>query len=240
MLGYERFVLGRLRCISFVRTITSTRSTSKFHINTFQVSVEGAVMLDAITYGQDCMSNIGVFWYGFICDLVHFEHSSTTMGYRTECCVFTTLKHCLGHRCHVKIPSQSCRYSMGSPFQPTEIFYSKHCIVGTITLPEFWFDYLTCRRPDIVLGQSKAEERSDHRAKIRRNEHREKLEFTWNSSLLSINIRCWLKCARQFFHIAYLDILKLVLCLSIDQKMFIEAHRAMAFPSISGNTFIHS
>ncbi len=35
-------------------SITSTCSTSKFHFNTFQYSIEGAVMLDAITYGQDC------------------------------------------------------------------------------------------------------------------------------------------------------------------------------------------
>ncbi len=35
--------------------ITSTRSTSKFHFNTFQYSVGGAVMPDAITHGQDCI-----------------------------------------------------------------------------------------------------------------------------------------------------------------------------------------
>ena len=35
-------------------SITSTCSTSNFHFNTFQYSIEGAVMLDAITYGQDC------------------------------------------------------------------------------------------------------------------------------------------------------------------------------------------
>ncbi len=34
---------------------TATRSTSKFHLNMFQYSVGGAVMLDAITYGQDCI-----------------------------------------------------------------------------------------------------------------------------------------------------------------------------------------
>ena len=34
--------------------ITSTRSTSKFHFNMFQYSVGGAVMPDAITFGQDC------------------------------------------------------------------------------------------------------------------------------------------------------------------------------------------
>ncbi len=34
--------------------ITSTRSTSKFHFNMLQYSVGGAVMPDAITYGQDC------------------------------------------------------------------------------------------------------------------------------------------------------------------------------------------
>ncbi len=35
--------------------ITSTRSTSKFHLNMFQYSVSGLVMLDAFTYGKDCM-----------------------------------------------------------------------------------------------------------------------------------------------------------------------------------------
>ncbi len=34
--------------------ITSTRSTSKFYFNRFQYSVGGAVMLDAMTHGQDC------------------------------------------------------------------------------------------------------------------------------------------------------------------------------------------
>ncbi len=34
---------------------TSTSSTSKFHINTFQYNVGGAVMLNAITYSQDCL-----------------------------------------------------------------------------------------------------------------------------------------------------------------------------------------
>ena len=34
--------------------ITSTRCTSKCHVNTFQYSVAGAVMTDAITYGKDC------------------------------------------------------------------------------------------------------------------------------------------------------------------------------------------
>ncbi len=34
--------------------ITSTRSTSKFHLNTFQYSIGGSVMIDAITYDQDC------------------------------------------------------------------------------------------------------------------------------------------------------------------------------------------
>ena len=36
-------------------SITSTRSTSKFYFNMFQYIVGGAVMSDAITYGQDCM-----------------------------------------------------------------------------------------------------------------------------------------------------------------------------------------
>ena len=40
--------------------IKSTRSTSKFHLNTFQYSVGGAVMLDAITYGQDCITERAV------------------------------------------------------------------------------------------------------------------------------------------------------------------------------------
>ncbi len=35
-------------------SITSTRSTSKFHLNMFQYSVEGDVMTDTITCGQDC------------------------------------------------------------------------------------------------------------------------------------------------------------------------------------------
>ncbi len=35
-------------------SITSTHSTSKFCFNTFQYSVGGAVMPDAITYGEDC------------------------------------------------------------------------------------------------------------------------------------------------------------------------------------------
>ncbi len=35
-------------------SITTTRSTSKFHFNTFQYSIEGAIMLHAITCGQDC------------------------------------------------------------------------------------------------------------------------------------------------------------------------------------------
>ncbi len=35
-------------------SITATHSTSKFHLNMFQYSVGGAVLLDAITYGQDC------------------------------------------------------------------------------------------------------------------------------------------------------------------------------------------
>ncbi len=35
-------------------SITSTHFTSKFRLNTFQCSVGGAVMLDAITYSQDC------------------------------------------------------------------------------------------------------------------------------------------------------------------------------------------
>ncbi len=34
--------------------ITSTRSTSKFRFNTFQYSVGGDVMTDAMIYGQDC------------------------------------------------------------------------------------------------------------------------------------------------------------------------------------------
>ncbi len=37
-------------------SITSTRSTSKFDFNMLQYSVGGAVMLDVITYGQDCVS----------------------------------------------------------------------------------------------------------------------------------------------------------------------------------------
>ncbi len=36
--------------------ITFTRSTPKFHLNTFQYSIGGAVMPDSITYGQDCIS----------------------------------------------------------------------------------------------------------------------------------------------------------------------------------------
>ncbi len=32
-------------------SITSTRSTSKFHLNTFHYSIGGSVMPDAITYG---------------------------------------------------------------------------------------------------------------------------------------------------------------------------------------------
>ncbi len=36
-------------------SITSTHSTSKFHLNMFQYSIGGAVMLDAITYGKDCI-----------------------------------------------------------------------------------------------------------------------------------------------------------------------------------------
>ena len=35
-------------------SITSTRSTSSCHSNTFQYSVSGLVMLDAFTYGKDC------------------------------------------------------------------------------------------------------------------------------------------------------------------------------------------
>ena len=35
--------------------ITSTHSSSKFYFNIFQYSVGGAVMPDAITYGQDCI-----------------------------------------------------------------------------------------------------------------------------------------------------------------------------------------
>ncbi len=35
-------------------SLTSTRSTSKFHFNLFQYSIGGAVMPDTITYGQDC------------------------------------------------------------------------------------------------------------------------------------------------------------------------------------------
>ncbi len=38
-------------------SITSTRFTSKFHFNTFQYSVWGAVMLDTITYGHDCIQD---------------------------------------------------------------------------------------------------------------------------------------------------------------------------------------
>ncbi len=40
-------------------SITSTSSKSKFHLNTFQYSVGGAVMPNAIIYGQDCI------WQGF-------------------------------------------------------------------------------------------------------------------------------------------------------------------------------
>ncbi len=35
--------------------ITSTHSTSKFHLNTFQFSVGGAAMFDTITYSKDCI-----------------------------------------------------------------------------------------------------------------------------------------------------------------------------------------
>ncbi len=37
-------------------SITSTHSSSKFCFNTFQYSIGGAIMLDAITYSQDCRS----------------------------------------------------------------------------------------------------------------------------------------------------------------------------------------
>ncbi len=40
-------------------SITSTRSTSKFHPNTFQCSVWDVIMFDAITYGKDCTSLCG-------------------------------------------------------------------------------------------------------------------------------------------------------------------------------------
>ncbi len=40
--------------------ITSTRSTSKFHFNTFQYSIGGAVMPDAMTFGQDCTHGLHV------------------------------------------------------------------------------------------------------------------------------------------------------------------------------------
>ncbi len=36
-------------------SVTSTHSTTKFHVNIFQYSVRGAVMPDTIPYGQDCM-----------------------------------------------------------------------------------------------------------------------------------------------------------------------------------------
>ncbi len=42
-------------------SITSTRSTSKFHLNMFQHSVDDAVMPDAITYGQECLCTHTLF-----------------------------------------------------------------------------------------------------------------------------------------------------------------------------------
>ncbi len=38
-------------------SITSTCSTSEFHLNMLQYSVSGLVMLDAFTYGNDCIRN---------------------------------------------------------------------------------------------------------------------------------------------------------------------------------------
>ncbi len=71
-------------------SITSTRSTSKFHFNTFQYSASGLVMLDAMTYGQDCTciiaSTPGVelnmlpetrLWLHLRRSQVHLFHSST-------------------------------------------------------------------------------------------------------------------------------------------------------------------
>ncbi len=37
-------------------SITLTRSTSKFHLNMLQYSVSGLAMLDAFTYGNDCIT----------------------------------------------------------------------------------------------------------------------------------------------------------------------------------------
>ncbi len=42
-------------CSTLCPSITSTCSTSKFHFNMLQYSVWGAIILNAITYGQDCM-----------------------------------------------------------------------------------------------------------------------------------------------------------------------------------------
>ncbi len=39
-------------------SITSTPSTSNFHSNMLQYSVSGLVMLDASTYGQDCVQTL--------------------------------------------------------------------------------------------------------------------------------------------------------------------------------------
>ncbi len=36
-------------------SITSTRSTTNFHFNTFQYNVSGLVMLDTFIYGKDCI-----------------------------------------------------------------------------------------------------------------------------------------------------------------------------------------
>ncbi len=50
MSGLDVEPLYSTLCPSF----TSTHSTSKFHFNMFRKSVEGEVMLDAVTYGKDC------------------------------------------------------------------------------------------------------------------------------------------------------------------------------------------
>ncbi len=52
-------------------SITSTRSTSKFHLIMFQYSPGVAVMLDAITYSQDCTDGKGCISDGALEDAAH-------------------------------------------------------------------------------------------------------------------------------------------------------------------------
>ncbi len=48
-------LVPKLTVLTVCPKITSTNSTSKLQLNAFQYSVGDAVMLDAISYGQDCI-----------------------------------------------------------------------------------------------------------------------------------------------------------------------------------------